>query len=150
MALRRGIAALVIALIGLPLLVFAAAVVFLYMVATRGPAVPDQATLVLRPGGDRLDLRPDDIVGQLAGRDATTLRSLVESLRKAKRDPRIAGLAALSHHALAGRMPARASASTIALTSAPSAIQARWSWISGWIRKRTSTRWSPPVQTSTR
>jgi protease-4 len=91
-ALRRGIAALVIALIGVPLLVFAAVVVFLYMVATRGPSVPDQATLVLRPGGDLLDVRPDDIVGQLAGRDATTLRSLVESLRKAKRDPRIAAV----------------------------------------------------------
>ena len=89
MALRRGIAALVIALIGLPLLVFAAVVVFLYMIATRGPSVPDQATLVLRPGGKLLDVRPDDIVGQLAGRDVTTLRGLVESLRKAKRDPRI-------------------------------------------------------------
>ena len=57
-ALRRGIAALVIALIGLPLLVFAAVVVFLYMIATRGPSVPDQATLVLRPGGNLLDVRP--------------------------------------------------------------------------------------------
>ena len=92
MALRRGIAALVLALVGLPVLVFAALVVFVYVVATRGPSVPDGATLVIRPGGELLDVRPDDIVGQIVGRDVTTLRGLVEGLRKAKRDPRIAAV----------------------------------------------------------
>jgi len=91
-ALRRGIAALVLALVGLPVLVFAALVVFVYVVATRGPSVPDGATLVIRPGGELLDVRPDDIVGQIVGRDVTTLRGLVEGLRKAKRDPRIAAV----------------------------------------------------------
>jgi protease IV len=88
-ALRRGLAAFILALVGLPVLVFIAGIVLVYVMATRGPSVPDRAALVLRPGGELLDVRPDDIVGQLVGRDVTTLRSLVESLRKAKRDPRI-------------------------------------------------------------
>jgi protease-4 len=91
-ALRRGIAALVLALVGLPVLLFVAGIAFLFVVATRGPSVPDRATLVIRPGGELLDVRPDDIVGQFVGRDVTTLRSLVESLRKAKRDARVAAV----------------------------------------------------------
>ena len=89
MALRRRIAAVILTLIGLPVLLFVAGIVFLFVVATRGPSVPDRATLVLRPGGQLLDTTPDDIVGQLVGREVTTLRGLIESLRKAKRDTRI-------------------------------------------------------------
>ena len=92
MALRRRIAAVILTLIGLPVLLFVAGIVFLFVVATRGPSVPDRATLVLRPGGQLLDTTPDDIVGQLVGREVTTLRSLIESLRKAKRDTRIAAV----------------------------------------------------------
>ncbi len=92
MALRRRIAAVILTLIGLPVLLFVAGIVFLFVVATRGPSVPDRATLVLRPGGQLLDTTPDDIVGQLVGRDVTTLRGLIESLRKAKRDTRIAAV----------------------------------------------------------
>jgi protease-4 len=91
-ALRRRIAAVILTLIGLPVLLFVAGIVFLFVVATRGPSVPDRATLVLRPGGQLLDTTPDDIVGQLVGRDVTTLRGLIESLRKAKRDTRIAAV----------------------------------------------------------
>lgn len=92
MALRRGIAALVLAVVGLPVLLFVAGIVLLYVFATRGPTVPDRAALVVRPGGELLEVRPDDIVGQIVGRDDTTLRSIVESLRKARRDPRIAAV----------------------------------------------------------
>jgi protease-4 len=88
-ALRRGVVALVLAFISLPVIVFAVLVAVFYVVATRGPSVPEGATLVLRPGGELLDARPDDLVGQLVGREQATLRGLVESLRKAKRDPRI-------------------------------------------------------------
>ena len=35
---------------------------------------------------------PDDVVGQLIARDTTTVRGFVESLRLAKRDPRITGV----------------------------------------------------------
>jgi len=89
--LRRGLT-LALSLIGLAVLLPVAGVVLLYLLTTRGPSVPDRATLVLRPGGELLDVRPDDIAGQLLGRDATTLGGLIESLRKARRDPRIAAL----------------------------------------------------------
>jgi len=58
-------------------------------VMSRGPSVPEQSTLVLRPGGELQEVVADDVVGQLIGRDATTVRGFVESLRKARRDPRI-------------------------------------------------------------
>ena len=91
MALRRGIA-LVFTLVGLAALLSIASILFLYALMARGPAVPDRATLVLRPGGDLLERQPDDVVGQVLGRDAASLRGFVESLRKAKRDPRIAAV----------------------------------------------------------
>src|SRR5688572_1799096 len=64
-------------------------ILVLYFVMSRGPSVPDEATLVLRPGGELIEVIPDDVVGQLFGRDATTVRGFVDSLRMAKRDPRI-------------------------------------------------------------
>ena len=88
MSLRRGVIA-VLSLIGLTVVLVVGSLVLLYVVAARGPSIPEEATLVLRPGGDLPEFRPDDIVGQVLGRDAPTLRGLVESLRKAKRDPRI-------------------------------------------------------------
>src|SRR5687767_8549872 len=66
-----------------------AGVLILLFVISRGPAVPDAATLVLEPGGAIAEVMPDDVVGQVLGRDATTVRGLVEALQKAKRDDRI-------------------------------------------------------------
>ena len=54
------------------------------------PPIQDNSTLVLRPGGGQLrETLPDDVVGQLLGRDSSTVRGFVESLRLAKRDARI-------------------------------------------------------------
>jgi protease-4 len=91
MALRRAVA-LVFALIGLAAAVSITGIVFLYLLTARGPSVPDRATLVVRTGGELLERQPDDVVGQVLGRDAASLRGYVESLRKAKRDPRIAAV----------------------------------------------------------
>ena len=66
-----------------------AGILFLYFVMGRGPSVPERATLVLRPGGELHETLPDDVVGQLLGQDTATVRGFVESLRMAKRDPRI-------------------------------------------------------------
>jgi protease-4 len=55
----------------------------------RGPSIPDEAVLVVRPGGELLEVLPDDVFGQVLGGDAATVRSFVESLQRAKRDPRI-------------------------------------------------------------
>jgi protease-4 len=85
---RKGVA-LVLTLIGMAVLVSIAGILFLYLIASRGPVVQDQSTLVLRPGGELLEVVPDDVVGQFLGRDAATVRGFVQSLRMASRDPRI-------------------------------------------------------------
>jgi protease-4 len=61
----------------------------LYFAMSRGPSVPATAVLVLKPAGTLQDMAPADVVGQLFGNDTRTLRGYVNSLRKAKRDPRI-------------------------------------------------------------
>jgi protease-4 len=91
MALRRA-AAVVFVLIGLAAAASIGSVLVLYLMTARGPSVPDRATLVVRPGGELLERQPDDVVGQVLGRDAASLRGFVESLRKARRDPRIAAV----------------------------------------------------------
>lgn len=88
MALRRGVG-LVLTLIGMAVLVSIAGILLLYLVMSRGPSVPERATLVLRPAGALHEVVPNDVVGQLMGRDTSTVRGFVESLRVAKRDPRI-------------------------------------------------------------
>jgi protease-4 len=91
MALRRAVA-LVFALISLAAVVSIAGILFLYLVTARGPSVPNRTTLVIRAGGELLERQPDDVVGQVLGRDAASLRGYVESLRKAKRDSRVAAV----------------------------------------------------------
>lgn len=88
MAIRRGVA-VVLVLIGLAVLTSVAGMVFLALVVSRGPSVPQSATLVLRPGGELVETAPDDVLGQVLGRDAVTVRGLVDSLRMASRDDRI-------------------------------------------------------------
>ncbi len=60
----------------------------LYLLVGQEPQVPDRATLVLRPSGDIPEVLPDVILG---GEELTT-RGYVELIRKAKSDPRIAGI----------------------------------------------------------
>ncbi|HZM94041.1 MAG TPA: signal peptide peptidase SppA [Vicinamibacterales bacterium] len=88
MAPRRGVR-LVLSLIGLAVVVSMAAVVLMFVAVSRGPSVPSSATLVLRPGGDLPEVEPDDVVGQVFGRDVNTVRGFVEALRRASRDDRV-------------------------------------------------------------
>jgi protease-4 len=81
--------ALVLGFMGLIGMAVVAGAAVLYFLSARGPSVPDEATLVMRPGGGLLDTRPDDVVAQVIGSEGTSIRGMVESLRKAKRDPRI-------------------------------------------------------------
>jgi len=60
-----------------------------YLASSRGSSIPGESVLVVRPGGSLLEVLPDDVVGQVLGGDATTVRGFVESLQKARRDPRI-------------------------------------------------------------
>jgi protease-4 len=87
-ALRRGVG-LVLALVGMAVVVSLSGILLLYLVMSRGPSVPSQATLVLRPGGALQEVIPDDVVGQFISRDTATVRAFVDSLRMAKRDMRI-------------------------------------------------------------
>ena len=91
MALRRGVV-LVLSLITLAVIVSFTGIAFVYVLVSRGPSIEDDSTLVLRPGGQLQETLPDDVVGQLIGRNDTTVRGFVESLRLAKRDPRITGV----------------------------------------------------------
>jgi protease-4 len=71
------------------MLVSFAGITFMYMAVSRAPSVPSSAALVLRPGGDLQEVVPDDVVGQVFGREVDTVRGFVDNLRKAKRDSRI-------------------------------------------------------------
>src|SRR5688500_16193845 len=71
------------------MLVSMAGMTFMYFAVSRAPAVPSSATLVLRPGGELQEVVPDDVVGQVFGRETDTVRGFVDNLQKARRDSRI-------------------------------------------------------------
>jgi protease-4 len=87
-AVRRGVV-IALTLITLAVIVSFLGIAFIYVLLSRGPSIEDDSTLVLRPGGGLQDTTPDDVVGQLIASDTTTVRGFVESLRLARRDPRI-------------------------------------------------------------
>ena len=74
--------------VGLAVMFSMAGVVLMYLVVSRGPTVPQSATLVLRPGGEIQEVVPVDVFGLLSG-GTSTVRGFVEGLEKAKRDTRI-------------------------------------------------------------
>ena len=80
MAVRRGVA-VVVAIIAFGVIVSFTGIGLIYLLVSRGPAIQDDSTLVLRPGGDLQETVPADVVGQLFAGDTMTVRGLVESLR---------------------------------------------------------------------
>lgn len=88
MALKRGVG-LVIGLIAGAALVSVAALTMLYLAVGVGPAVPSNATLVLEPGGELVELPSSDVLQLVRSADVHTIRGLVDTLRKAKTDRRI-------------------------------------------------------------
>src|SRR6185436_2752475 len=85
---RRGFAVL-FTFLGMALFISIAGFTAMYLLFGRGPAVPSNATLVLRVGGSLSELAPNDVVGYLRGTRTSTVRGIVENLRKAKVDSRI-------------------------------------------------------------
>jgi protease-4 len=79
----------VIGFLAVAILVSAGAMLLLYAIVSQEPEVPSHATLVLAPSGDLPETVPDFAIG--AGSELT-IRAYVELLRKAKNDPRIAGI----------------------------------------------------------
>src|SRR3954447_23290366 len=85
---RRGFA-LLFTLLGVAFFISIVGFAALYVLFGREPAVPSDATLVLRVGGSLAELAPNDVVGYLRGTRALTVRAIVDNLRKAKVDSRI-------------------------------------------------------------
>jgi protease IV len=85
---RRGFAIL-FTLLGVAVFISLVGFALLYVFFGREPAVPSNATLVLRVGGSLSELAPADVVGYLRGSKTPTVRSIVDNLRKAKVDPRV-------------------------------------------------------------
>jgi protease IV len=85
---RRGFAIL-FTLLGAAVFISLAGFALLYVAFGREPAVPSNATLVLRVGGSLSEMAPNDVVGYLRGTRAPTVRGIVDNLRKAKIDARV-------------------------------------------------------------
>jgi protease-4 len=85
---RRSFAIL-ITFLGMALFISFVGFGAMYLLFGREPAVPANATLVLRVGGSLSELAPNDVVGYLRGTKTPTVRGVIENLRKAKVDSRI-------------------------------------------------------------
>jgi protease-4 len=85
---RRGFA-LLFTLLGIAFFISMAGFALLYLAFGREPAVPSNATLVLRVGGSLSEVAPNDVVGYLRGARTPTVRAVVDNLRKAKVDSRV-------------------------------------------------------------
>jgi protease IV len=89
-AVRRGVG-IVLVLIVLAVAVSAAGLVLMAALVGRQPQVSGNSTLVLRIGGDLQEMEPGGVIGQFF-EAPPTVRSLVDSLRKAKVDRRISSV----------------------------------------------------------
>src|SRR5947199_4280770 len=85
---RRGFA-IIFTLLGAAFFISILGFTLIYVLFGREPAVPSNATLVLKVGGSLSELAPADVVGYLRGAKTPTVRSIVDNLRKAKVDPRV-------------------------------------------------------------
>src|SRR3954454_6446859 len=85
---RRGFG-LLFTLLGVAVFISIVGFVALYVLFGRDPAVPSNATLVLRVGGALAEMAPNDVVGFLRGTRTPTVRGVVDNLRKAKVDSRV-------------------------------------------------------------
>ena len=92
MAIRRGVG-LVLALVLVACLVSVGGLLAIWMVVGAEPNIPSRSTLVLRVDGDPVEGGPDDGFSQfLPVRRAHSIRMLVENIRKAKVDRRVAAM----------------------------------------------------------
>lgn len=91
--MRRGVA-LVLILISLAIILSISAVGFVFLFLGREPGVAANSTLVLRVSGDLAEAEPGGVFDQFL-ETPPTMRSMVEALRKAKVDRRVAGVVIL-------------------------------------------------------
>jgi protease IV len=98
-ASRRG-AGLVVGLILLAVVFSAGGVALMLALGGRGPSIGQNSTLFLRIGGDLAEVPPGGLLGQFV-ETPPTIHDIVDSLRKAKVDRRVAGVV-LRPNGLAG------------------------------------------------
>lgn len=92
MAIRRGVG-LVLALVLVACLISFGGLLAIWLVVGAEPTIPSRSTLVLRIDGDPVEGGPDDGFSQfLPVRRAHSIRMLVENVRKAKVDRRVAAM----------------------------------------------------------
>jgi protease IV len=89
-AVRRGVV-LVVILISAAVVASAAGLILTAALIGREPRVGSNSTLVLRVSGDLQEIEPTGVLGQFF-EAPPTVRSMVEALRKAKADDRIASV----------------------------------------------------------
>jgi protease-4 len=89
-AVRRGVA-LVISLIVAAVVLSTALLLFMVLVVGRAPHIAGNSTLVVKVGGDLQEMEPGGVLGQFI-EGPPTVRSVVDSLRKAKVDNRISSV----------------------------------------------------------
>lgn len=87
MALRKGVG-LILGLIFVAILISAAGMALIFFAARGGPDIRDNATLFLPIDPNLSEIEPGGVVSQFIG-EQPTLRSVVDSLRKAAVDRRI-------------------------------------------------------------
>ena len=90
MAMRRGVA-FILTLIGLAIFVSMMGLAVTYFFLSRGPSVDTNSTLMLRIRSDLVERQPLAGLTPFLG-SQQTVRSVVDSLRKAKVDSRISGV----------------------------------------------------------
>lgn len=78
--------------LGLAIVASTLALVSMYVLMGRQPSLPSRATLTLKVGGELAELDPTDVISYLSVRRPPTVRSIVETLRKAKADSRVSGV----------------------------------------------------------
>jgi len=82
----------VIVFLGLAIVASTLALVSMYFLIGRQPSLPSRATLTLKVGGELPELDPTDVVSYLSVRRPPTVRTIVETLRKARADSRVSGV----------------------------------------------------------
>jgi len=89
-AVRRGVW-LVLVLVILAVIVSAGGLITMALLVGREPEVPGNSTLVLKIGGNLEEMEPGGVIGQFL-EAPPTVRSIVDSLRKARVDPRVSSV----------------------------------------------------------
>ena len=86
--MKRGLG-LVLLLVCVAVAISVLATATLYFMMSPTTRVAQNSTLVLRPGGELMEVVPDAVLQFVSGSEARTVRGYVEALRKAKVDKRI-------------------------------------------------------------